>query len=143
MYPLDEAAQNACLDALLGDAAGSSMPTAFEVALFFGDPLNGGVELDAVGNYLRPTIDNDTAQWPNAADGVKVSAVVAFADPTDKWTADGTQNPATHFLLYDAADSTTAYLSGRLDDELNVYGSETNIALVLSVYWDITSSEDL
>jgi hypothetical protein len=133
-YPLDITAQNAALDALLGDNAGASMPSSFEVALFTAHPLLGGTELDATGGYGRVTIANDSSVWPDASSGQKVSAIIPLAAPSGAWS-----DTATHYLLYDAADSTTAYLPGRLLSELAVDGTETTLAVQLAAFWNVTS----
>lgn len=114
-YPLDTTAQNACLDALLGDNRGASMPSSFEVALFNGHPLSGGTELTSAGGYVRKVIANTTAIWPAASSGQKVSAILTWATPTGAWS-----DTATHYQLIDAADHTTRYFPGRLVGEVVV-----------------------
>lgn len=130
-YPLDTTAQDACLDALLGDNAGSSMPSSFEVALFNGHPLSGGTELTSDGGYARAVIANDSTVWPDAVSGQKVSATVPFPVPTDAWS-----DTATHYLLIDAADSTTEYFPGRLLGELSVDGTETAVSVQLAAFFN-------
>lgn len=129
--PVDVDAQNAALDALLGDGAAGSVPTSWEVALFAGDPANGGTELTSAGGYVRPVIANDTATWPDAVDGEKLSAIIDFDAPTDAWSA-----TATYFLLIDHADSTTQWFPGLLLDPLTIFGTETAVQVQLSLFWD-------
>ncbi len=126
--PLDVAAQNQTLDALLG----TGLPASFEVALFDGDPSAGGAELTSAGGYLRPVVDNDAVLFPNpAADGQKTSIPIAFANPSGNWSA-----VAQYWVLYDAADSTTAWWYGLLADELSVLATSTGISVRLSIYWN-------
>lgn len=134
--PIDLAAQNAALDALLGDGAAASIPSSWEVALFDGDPAAGGAELDSAGGYVRAVIANDSATWPDAVDGEKLSSIISLATPTDEWTVGGQLATATHYLLIDAADSTTQWLPGQLADPLTVYGTETAIQIQLSQFWN-------
>lgn len=133
-YPLAVAAQSAALDALLGDNRGVTMPTSFEVALFNGDPQLGGSELTSDGGYVRVTVANDSTTFPAAVSGQKVSAVIAFATSSDAWS-----DTATHYLLYDAADSTTAWFPGRLLDEVSVDDADTDVAVQLAAYWNTAS----
>ena len=133
-YPLDTAAQNAVLDSILGDGAGASMPSSFEVALFNGHPLLGGTELTSDGAYARVTIANDTATWPDASSGAKLSAVVVFATSDDAWS-----DTASHYLLFDAADSSTRFFAGRLSDEVNVSDAGTDVAVQLAASWNTAS----
>jgi hypothetical protein len=130
-YPLDVAAQSAALDALLGDNAASTVPTSFEVAIFDGSPLAGGVELDSTGGYARAVVANTSAVFPDAVSGQKVSATISFAAPSAAWSDTGTD-----FVLYDAADSTTAWFFGRLLEEIAVDGTETGVAIQLALYWN-------
>jgi hypothetical protein len=134
-YPLDTTAQNAVLDSMLGDNAGATMPSSFEVALFDAHPLAGGTELTSDGGYVRAVIANTSAVWPDAASGQKVSALLTFATSTDAWS-----DTATHYLLYDAADSTTAYFPGRLLAEVAVDAAGTIVRPSLVAFWNTTSA---
>lgn len=131
-YPLDTTAQDNTLDSLLGDNAGASMPSSFEVALFNAHPLLGGTELTSDGGYVRPVIANDSATWPNAS-GSKVSVPITLAAATGAWS-----DTATHYLLIDAADSTTQYFPGRLVDELSVDEAGSGVAVQLIAFWNTT-----
>lgn len=135
-FPLDTPAQNNWLDCLLGDGAGTSSPASFEFALFAGDPFFGGVEMDSVGGYVRPVISNNSTQWPDAVDGQKVGLAVPFADPSNEWTAGSLPVPATHFLLIDAADSTTRYVARKLSEPLVVTGTETDLSVQPILTWN-------
>lgn len=130
-YPLDVAAQNAALDGLLGDAHASTVPASFEVAFFNAHPLLGGTELTSAGGYVRPTVANDSGAFPDAVDGVKVSAQIPIADPSGAWS-----DTATHLVLIDGADSTTRWFVGKLRDELAIDGSETNVAASAAIFWN-------
>lgn len=113
-YPLDVAAQNAALDALLSRDL-SGIPTTFEAALFTADPRLGGVELDATGGYARPTISLDLTDFPAAVGGQKVSVEVTYADATAGWS-----DTAPYVVLIDAADSTTQWYLVPLTEEIDV-----------------------
>lgn len=129
MSLLSIAAQNASLDNDYGSTAGPNAPASLEVALFDGDPLLGGLELTSDGGYARVTVANDGTTWPTAASGgAKTMATASFPTPTGAWSS-----TATFFVLYDAADSTTAWDSGELDDEIAVDADEFGVPLTTSV----------
>lgn len=131
-YPLDVAAQNAALDAMLGDAAASSMPTSFEVAWFNADPRFGGTELTSDGGYARETVPNDSTVFPDAVDGRKDSAVITWPLPTAAWSDTG-----AFWGMYDAADHTTLYFIGRPSEPVDIDGTETaGPAASLGIYWN-------
>lgn len=135
-YPLDVAAQSAALDALLGDGAAAGVPTAFELALFDGDPRDThSLELPSTGGYARVTgITNDSTNFPDAVDGAKSSAVFSFAASSGAWAATG-----TWFVLYDAADSTTAWFFGPLTSAVIVSGAGYVVELSIPIYWNTES----
>lgn len=133
-YPLDVAGQNAVLDALLGDNAGASMPSSFEVALYSGHPLAGGTELTSDGGYVREVVANSSANFPDAVSGQKVSAIFTWATPSAAWS-----DTATHYLLIDAADSTTEYFPGRLLSEVTVTTAGDAVAVQLAAFFNTTS----
>ena len=128
-YPLDVAAQNIALDALLsGDTSG--LPTSWEVAGYSDDPRTGGVEVSGAG-YARPVISADLTDWPAASAGAKTSATVPVADPSGAWT-----DTIRFWVLIDHADSTTRWFFGRLLEEVAVVtGTETDIAYQLTIFW--------
>lgn len=130
-YPLSVAAQNAALDALLGSGKAAGVPASWEVALFAGDPSNGGTELTSTGGYARVTVANDTAHWPAATSGEKTSTPVTFPTSTAAWSA-----TATHFLLIDQADHTTKWFPGQLADDVVVSASGAVVIPTLSLYWN-------
>jgi hypothetical protein len=129
-YPLDPAAQNAALDALLSRDL-SGIPTAFEVALYDAHPLLGGVELSAVGGYARALISLDLTDFPAASGGTKTSVEVVFADATAGWS-----DTAPFAVLIDAADSTTRWYAVRLTDEVNVTTAQPGPSVFLSIYFN-------
>lgn len=133
-YPLDEAAQDATLDAMFGDDAAATMPASFELALYAGDPALAGTELEADGGYARVTVANASSVFPAASSGVKVSAPIPFAAASGAWS-----DTATHYLLIDAADSTTRYFAGRLDDEVNVDDAGVVVTPTLRLLWNTSS----
>lgn len=130
-YPVDLAAQNAALDALLGSGHAAGVPSSWEVALFAGDPTNGGTELTSAGGYARVTVSNDTAHWPAASGGMKSSMPINFPTPTAAWS-----DVATHFLLISAADHSTQWFPGLLSEPVGVFGTELGVSVSLSLYWN-------
>lgn len=88
---LDQAARNKSLDNDYGTARAAGAPSAFEVALFQGNPAQGGVEVSGSG-YARASLNSD--DWGAAAGGVK-EVTVTFPSPTDAWTT------AYFWALYD------------------------------------------
>ena len=130
-YPLDVAAQNAGLQAWFGDGRAASMPSSWEVALFDAHPLDGGVELDAVGGYSRLVVANTTANFPTPTSGVVVSVLLTWAAPTDAWS-----DVATHFLLIDHADSLTRWYVGLLGSAINVTAAGPAFQTQLSIPWN-------
>ena len=102
----DTAAQNATLDALLGDARAAGVPASFSLALFDGDPMGDGVETDAP----RVTVPNTTAVWDGASNGEKTSTPVTLAGTGTYATA------ATHWCLF---DGTTGWFTGELDEAVS------------------------
>lgn len=132
-YPLDVAAQNAALDALLGRDV-SGVPTAWEVALFDLHPEEGGVELSADGGYARGSLSNDTTDLPAASDGLKTSVVVDFGTSTDAYS-----DTASYAVLFDAADSTTRWFAVPLGQEVDVPAAGVPVKVRLSSFWNTES----
>ena len=129
--PIDVTAQNGCLDALLGDNHASTTPSAFQLALFDGDPTQGGVELTSSGGYARVvSIANNSTNFPAADTGVKTGAAQAFADSTDAYSAIG-----TYWVLFDDANPTVAWFYGALSELVNVTASGTAVAITPRLYW--------
>ena len=125
------AARNASLAMSYGAGKGSSAPSQLEVALFHGDPANGGVELDSDGGYARVVVDNDGTTWPDApADGAVTSSAISFATATGAWS-----DTADCFQIYDASTG-DAWDSGRLSDEVSVDTAGTVITVELTVYYN-------
>lgn len=123
-------ARNASLAMSYGALAGSEAPTSLEVALFSGDPTNGGTELAADGGYVRLVVANDATTWPDApADGAITSAPLEFATPTDAWS-----DTADFYLLLDAVTG-DEWDSGQLDDEISVDVAGTYVAITPTVYY--------
>jgi hypothetical protein len=134
MALLDTAAQNASLDNDYGATKGPNAAAAHQLALFAGDPQAGGVELDnTVGGYARVTITNNGTNWPAASGGAKTATFQAYAASTDAWSA-----VATHWVLFDAADGTTRWDSGRLDTAISVDGPGETPNVAPTVYYNTT-----
>jgi len=105
--------------------------SAHEVALYVGDPANGGVELDGTGGYARVTVPNDTSTWPDApAGGAITSGPVSFPTSSGAW-----QDSPTHFQLFNA-DTSDAGDSGLLSDAVVVAGSGVVVSLALTVFYN-------
>lgn len=96
------------------------------LALFVGDPTDGGTELSA-SNYARVAVP--TASWGTAANGsVANTTLVAFPQAAAAWTA----SDITYWALYTASTSGTL----RAYDELAV-GLQQPIALGNTVKFNI------
>lgn len=109
----------------------SSAPSGFEVALFVGDPADGGSELSGAGGYARVTVPNDSSTWPDApVDGSITSALVSFPVSSGAWA-----DSPTHFLLVNA-DTGDAGDSGLLSDPVTVLGAGVVARVALTVYYE-------
>lgn len=126
---IDTAAQNKSLDNDYGSTKGANAPAAHEVALFDGDPTQGGTELTSDGGYARVTLTNNGTNWPAASSGAKTSATVTFPTSTDAWS-----DTATWFVLYDHADSVTAWDAG-LVAEISVDAAGETPRTTLTIYY--------
>lgn len=91
---MDIVPMNAVLDAAFGVDRASHCPATLYVALYYGDPTDGGLELESDGGYGRITVDE--TDWLAAVDGVKTTDWLTFPTPTDAWSSE-----ATHFALLD------------------------------------------
>jgi hypothetical protein len=107
---VSDAVQNAWLDLYLRGVG--TAPSSLELALFFGDPSDGGTELTSDGGYARATIN--ASDWAAADAGSSVAGPIDFADATDAWS-----DTATHWCLVDGGDLGP---SGALTDPLEVTG---------------------
>ena len=121
----DTAAMNASLDNDYGSTHGPNAPASHDLALFDGDPMLDGVELDSTSapGYARVSIA--AADWAAAADGQKaLVAPVQLPDPTDAWLE------ATHWALLDGS---TMWDCGPLTEPLEVTGASSDGPLVSPV----------
>jgi hypothetical protein len=128
-------AQNASLDNDYGATKGPNAAAAHEVALYAGDPLTGGVELDSAGGYARPVVSNDGTTWAAADGGAKTSAVVTWDVSTAEWTSAGDPAVADYFLLIDSATG-DFWDSGLLSDPISVDAAGATPSAVLTVFYD-------
>lgn len=127
-------ARNASLAMSYGAARGSSAPDNLEVALFVGDPANGGTELAATGGYAAATVANDGTTWPDApADGAVTSDLVEFAASSAAWA-----DSPTHFLIRDG-DTGDEWDSGLLADPVVVLGAGVVVRVALTVFYNDVS----
>lgn len=147
----DPAARNASLDNDYGATHGPNAPDDFEVALFLGDPLLGGIEVpdetevdDGSGGtvlvpngYARGTVAND-ASWAPAADEMKSTAApVQLPDVLAEYP-----DTVTHWALFDAADSTTMWDFGRLAAPLDVRSAGPGPAVTPTVFYADSITEE-
>lgn len=131
MSLVSAAAQNASLAMSYGGAKGSSAPTTIEVALFVGDPANGGTELAATGGYAAPTFNNDATTWPDApADGSITSALLMIATSTGAFSG-----VADYFLIRDASTG-DEWDSAPLTSPITVAEAGVIVQVQLTVYYN-------
>lgn len=125
----DVAAMNASLDNDYGTTRGANAADAHEVALFVGDPIDDGVELDPTDNpgYARPVADSD--DWPAAAGGAKTQ-LVQYADATDEWL-----DSPTHWALIDHSDHTTMWDCAPLREPLLVTSAGDGPQVAVIVFY--------
>jgi hypothetical protein len=121
---LSVTAQNDYLDNTLGTARGAATPAVLEIALFAGDPEDGGVELSADGGYERTDWSSD--DWTAAENGRQYSDGDVEWTSTDEWS-----DVATHWAAFVPAEE-DPYMSFALDDELDVSGAGS-VAITLRV----------
>jgi hypothetical protein len=128
----DVDAQNQALDLWLGDGAGAGAPAAFRFLLFNGDPKTTGTEIASTGGYTPPVLANTTANFPDAADGMK-SIPVTVDDATAAYA-----DTVTHWQMVDDANPTVGWWNGKLANELNVLGAGP-VSFVATIYFgDLT-----
>lgn len=87
MGSLSDTYENAMLDSILGDDHSARFPATVYLALFTTMPTDstGGVEVVG-GSYARVAVTNDSAEWPDAAGGVKTNGNdITFPAPTANW----------------------------------------------------------
>lgn len=124
----DQAAMNRSLDNDYGSTRGPNAPAAFEVALFDGDPTQGGVELAGSG-YARGALNNATG-WLAAVDGLKATvAPVAFPASTAAW------NTARYWALFDTVTATW-WEYARLVEPLEVTTAAPGPTVALAIFYD-------
>lgn len=124
----DVQAQNASLNNDYGATCGPNAPAEHELALFFGDPLQDGVELDIADcpGYYRMTIEQ--ADWPAAVDGSKELLLQLYA-PTGEW-----QTAATHWALIAAGE--VVWDVGQLAEPLVITGAGDGPQILISIFYD-------
>lgn len=130
MTLLSTDAQDASLDMSYGASKGALAAATHELALFNGDPRTTGTELTSAGGYDRVTVTNNGTNWPGASGGSTVSAPQVLPTSSGAWS-----DTATHFVLYDAADGTTAWDSGELTEEISIDASGVVVSVVCTVYY--------
>lgn len=96
--------------------------------LFYGDPLNGGVELDdATSPGYAPATVLSTDWNATDSEGVKSTDPITFADPTDAWQT------ATHWALHDGGVECD---TGELLEPLEITEAGDGPRVVVSVFHD-------
>lgn len=109
---MDIAAMNSHLEASYGPNRAAARPSSHEFALFYGDPMFGGVEITG-GGYARVTFA--AADWNAAADGAMSTDWKSLPSTTGEYDSE-----ATHWaLIYDDGGDVIDD-SGPLVDALNV-----------------------
>lgn len=114
-------ARNMALDACYGDARSTRWPASVQLALFNGDPATGGTELTNAGGYSRAVIANSSANFPDAASGVKTSGTTTQFSPSTGAFSAG----FTHWAFIDA--------SSNLLDSGQVTDPNTNAPVTITV----------
>ena len=123
-------ARNASLAMSYGASRGSLAPDSLEVALFDGDPANGGTEITG-GGYARLTVPNDATTWPDApASGAITSAQLTMATSSGAWTGE-----ASYFQLYDA-DTGDAWDDGVLATPVAIAAAGVVPRPTLTVFYE-------
>jgi hypothetical protein len=133
---MDIEVQNLLLDITYGPNRSPLTPDEHELALFFGDPRDGGTELTSDGGYVRVTVDGDT-DWTTPADGKYPTVQKFFPAPSAAWS-----NSATHWALIDPV---TGYLwdSGRFVEPIIVAEAGSNQPVATAMpQWDPAMSAD-
>ena len=106
---VSDAYANAVLDALAGPGKAAGLPNTMWVALYDGDPRDGGLELTlGTGGYARLGSISMTSgtMWPAATGRSKGNAQTIYGvESTGAWS--GT---ATHGVLVDTASGTPSIL---------------------------------
>lgn len=112
---MDEAAMNSHLSASYGPTRATARPSSHEYALFYGDPMFGGVEVSG-GGYARVSFDAD-AEWEAASGGAMSTVWKSLPSTTGEY-----DSAATHWaLIYDdGLGGDVIDDSGPLVEELNV-----------------------
>lgn len=135
---MDEAAMNSHLAASYGPDRATARPASHEFALFFGDPMYGGVEITG-GGYARVTFDGDT-EWDGVPSGGAYSTIwKSLPSTTGEYDSE-----ATHWaLIYDDGGDVIDD-SGPLVDTLNVTsaGSGPLVRATVRFADSITPEED-
>lgn len=90
-------------------ADSTQVPASFDVALYTGDPTNGGVEV-AYPGYARVTLTNDTTTFVPGTDG-SATATASFPDATDAATSD---DPAVWVLFNGTAIDSWDFLASAI-----------------------------
>lgn len=125
------AARNASLGMSYGAAKGAAAPTSLEIALYVGDPANGGAELASTGGYVAAVVSNNGTTWPDApADGEITSALVTFATSSAAWA-----DSPDYFLIRDASTA-DEWDSGPLSEVVSVLGAGVVVSVSLSVFYN-------
>lgn len=120
-----------------------SAPANTYLALFIGDPLDGGVEVSAP-DYDRVEVTNDGTEWSVAGNEATNDNAIQFsAGPTNDWTT-GTdpEDAITHLVEFDASSGGNQLQIGELGVPLYVTNGGPAVEVPAGSYkQDITSLE--
>ena len=122
-------AMNGSLDNDYGTTHGSHAPSSHVLALFVGDPMTDGVELDSGDNpgYARATIL--ASKWLVAADGMKsTNGGVQFNNATGAWL-----DEATHWAIIDGS---TTWDCAPLLEPLAITAAGSGPQVTVTVFYD-------
>lgn len=110
-----------------------SPPSSLDLALFFGDPSDGGTELTSTGGYARVTIA--AADWTSGTDGSVTAGPINFTDATAAWS-----DTATHWCLVEGTDLAEC---GELTDPLVVAeAGSVSLASITVFFADTVVADD-
>lgn len=104
---------NALLDAGYGTTRAAGCPSSHDLCLFYGDPRDGGTELDSDGGYAPVTVA--AVDWNAAVDGEKSTDWLQLPTTTGEYSSE-----ATHWGLRNGG---VLWDSGPLTEPLNVTGA--------------------
>lgn len=125
---MDVEVMNQILGFCFGPDRHPDAPAELEVALFFGNPKDGGAELDADGSYSRVTLDQDT-DWGTPSGGFIDAVVKQLPATTDAYSS-----TADYFALIDPVTG-WMWHSARFAEPIDVTGAGNGPYVQAQVAW--------